>query len=149
MTLSFIGSVCLLRHPEEAEWQWLTIWNEARRRLDFITAERLHGDSFRECIDREIGWVLDLRRGKEYIVSSQARLHLEIPDESGEHIHVIEFFVSDLYGKGGRSAVLGNPSVHWLTGAEICGGESRDGLPLNALHMEWLLRADVIPRHQS
>ena len=149
MTSPFVGSVCLLRHPEEVESQWLTIWNESRRRLDFITAERLHGDSFRECIDREIGWVLDLRRGKEYIVSSQARLHLEIPDESGSLTHVLEFFVSDLYGKEGIAAVFENPSVHWLTGAEICDGESRDGLPLNALHVEWLLQADVISRHQS
>ena len=149
MKSPFIGSVCLLRHSEELESQWLTIWNEPRRQFDFIVAERLRGDSFRECIDRETGWVLNLRRGKDYIVSSQARMHLEIPDESGNLTNVLEFFVTDLYSKEARSAVHDNSSVHWLTGAEICGGESSEGLPVNALHVEWLLQADVIPRHQS
>jgi len=148
MITPFVGSVCLLRHPKESEAQWLTVWNEPHCRYDFIASEKLEGDSFRECIEREVGWVLDLRRGRDYIVSSQARLHLELSIDAVGLSHVIEFYVTDLYGAAGRAAVQCNSAARWLTGAEILDGESQEGLPVNPQHVNWIQQADVIPRHQ-
>ena len=148
----FCGSIALIRHPEELEKLWLAFWDEPRGRFDFVTAERLEGDSFRECLDREIAWALDIRRGKDYIVSSMARLHLEIPSEnegSEDDLHMIEFFVADLYGKRGREAVRGNDKLHWLMSSEVLDGETEDGRPLNPQLVAWLRQADVIARHSQ
>ena len=147
----FCGSVALIRHPEELEKRWLVWWDEQRRQFDFVTAERLDGDSFRECIDREIAWTLDIRRGKDYIVSSMARLHLEIPvakDSDDDH-HAIEFFVADLYGRRGREAIIDNDKLHWLTSCEVLDGQTEDGRTINPRLVAWLRQADVIARHSQ
>lgn len=142
-------SVALIQHPEKLEASWLTFWNATRQYLDFVTAERLAGDSFRECLDREIAWVLDLRRGKDYLVSSMARLHLEFPQQTsdGETTVAIEFFVTDLYGKAGWASVELNSQLHWLTCAEVLDGRTSDGRRLNPQLVDWLQQADVIARH--
>ena len=75
----FTGSIALVRHPEQLENLWLAHWNASRKHYDFVTAERLDDESFRECLDREVAWILDIRRDKDYIVSSQARLHHDLP----------------------------------------------------------------------
>jgi hypothetical protein len=145
----FTGSIALLRHPEHLENQWLAYWNASRKHYDFVTAERLDDESFRECLDREIAWLLDLRRGKDYIISSQARLHLDIPVESEEDetFFVVEFYIADLYGKSGRASVELNKQLRWLASDEVLSGQTSEGLPVNPSLVALLDKADVIARH--
>ncbi|MDG2127180.1 MAG: hypothetical protein P8K08_04240 [Fuerstiella sp.] len=147
----FTGSIALLRHPERLENHWLTYWDARRQHFDFVTAERLDDESFRECLDREIAWVFDLRRGKDYIISSQARLHLDLPVESEneETFYVVEFYIADLYGKASRAMVELNKEVRWLTSDEVLSGQTSEGVPVNPSLVELLNRADVIARHTS
>ena len=116
-----------------------------------MTAERLDDESFRECLDREIAWVLDLRRGKDYIVSSQARLHLDVPVEAAddETFFVVEFYIADLYGKASRGMVELNRDVSWLTSDEVLSGQTSKGVPVNPSLVELLNRADVIARYTN
>ena len=145
----FSGSIALLRHPEHLEGQWLAYWNEGRRQYDFVTAERLANESFRECLDREIAWVLDIRRGKDYIMSSQPRLHLDLPidKEIAGAFFVTEFFIVDLYGKSGRASVELNKQRRWFTSDEVLSGRTVDGALLNPALVALLNKADVIARH--
>lgn len=145
----FTGSIALLRHPEHLEDQWLTYWDVGRKYYDFVTAERLDDESFRECLDREIAWVLDIRRGKDYIISSQARLHLDIPIESetDDTFFVVEFYIADLFGKSGRASVELNKQLRWLNSDEVLSGQTSDGVPVNPSLVELLNKADVIARH--
>ncbi len=145
----FTGSIALLRHPEHLENQWLAYWDNGRRQYNFVTAERLDGESFRECLDREVAWILDIRRDKDYIISSQARLHLDIPDdaESDEGFHVVEFYIVDLYGKSGRASVELNKQLRWLSSDEVLSGQTSDGVPVNPELVALLNKADVIARH--
>ena len=146
-----MGSVALLRHPEQLEHLWLAHWDSRRQYFDFVTAERLDDESFRECLDREIAWVLDLRRGKDYIVSSQARLHLDVPVEAAddETFFVVEFYIADLYGKASRGMVELNRDVSWLTSDEVLSGQTSKGVPVNPSLVELLNRADVIARYTN
>ena len=147
----FTGSIALVRHPEQLENQWLTHWDTKRKHFDFVTAERLDDESFRESLDREIAWVLDIRRSKDYIISSQARLHLDIPVESEEDdtFFVVEFYVADLYGKSGRASVELNKKLRWLSSDEVLSGQTTEGLPVNPSLVELLKKADVIARHMQ
>lgn len=147
----FTGSVALLRHPEQLEKQWLVYWNKGREHYDFVTAERLDDESFRESLDREVAWVLDIRRGKDYIISSQARLHLDIPIESETQamFFVVEFYIVDLYGKSGRASVELNRQLRWLSCDEVFSGRTLDGAPVNPLLVALLNEADVIARHTT
>ena len=147
----FTGSIALLRHPEQLENQWLTHWDTRRKHFDFVTAERLGDESFRESLDREIAWVLDIRRSKDYIISSQARLHLDIPIESevDDTFFVVEFYVADLYGKSGRASVELNKQLRWLSSDEVLSGQTSEGVPVNPSLVELLNKADVIARHMQ
>ncbi len=145
----FTGSIALLRHPQQLENLWLAHWDARRQHFDFVTAERLDDESFRECLDREIAWVLDIRRGKDYIISSQARLHLDIPVESDDVVtfYVGEFYIADLYGKAGRAMIEHNKELRWLTSDEVLSGQASDGAPVNPELVALLNKADVIARH--
>lgn len=145
----FAGSIALIRHPEYLEDQWLAYWEEGRKRYDFVTAERLDNESFRDCLDREVAWVLDIRRGKDYIISSQARLHLDLPIDSeiAGAFFVTEFYIVDLYGKSGFASVELNKQLRWLTSEEVLSGRTVDGGLLNPALVALLNKADVIARH--
>jgi hypothetical protein len=147
----FTGSIALLRHPKQLENLWLANWDARRQHFDFVTAARLDDESFRECLDREIAWVLDLRPGKDYIISSQARLHLDLRvDLTVEGtFYVVEFYIADLYGKASRAMVELNKEVRWLTGDEVLSGQTSEGVPVNPSLVELLHRADVIARHTN
>ena len=106
----FVGSIALIRHPESPESSWLAYHSQQRDvLLRLVTSERLEGESYRECIEREIAWELRLRRGKDYIVSRVPRLHFEqpvqIPGEPEPVYFIVEFFVVDLYGSAARVTV--------------------------------------------
>ncbi len=145
----FTGSIALVRHPEQLENLWLAHWNASRKHYDFVTAERLDHESFRECLDRELAWVLDIRRDKDYLISSQARLHLDLPggvraDETG---CVVEFYIVDLYGKAGWGSVELNNQLCWLTSEEVLSGKTAQGERVNPSLVELLSKADVIAGH--
>ena len=64
---SFVGSLGLVRSSAGSPARWLLM---KRAQLEFIHADRLSGDSYRDCIVREITWTLNLHRQKDCLVSS-------------------------------------------------------------------------------
>lgn len=144
----FVGSVALIRHPDRGEHAWLTIWDDSAECYDFVVAQRLCEESYRESIDREIAWKLRLRRGKDYIVSSVARLHLDavlpLSGTEAETYFVVEFFVVDLYGGSARVTVANNPATRWLTARELLAGKSRDGSFVSERLAMLLRKSEVI-----
>lgn len=148
--MRFCGSIALIRRIQNEQAEWLAVWHDQRQQFEFIRSEILEGDSFRECLDREIAWELQLDRGRDYVISSVARLHAEIPvDEAGDdECHVVEFFVTELYGSHSREAVNATPRAVWLTTAEVLAGQSMDGRPVDPLLVDWLKHADVIAPHR-
>jgi len=143
------ASIALVRHPVHLEQQWLSYWNAGRYYYDFVTAERLEGESYRYCLDRELAWVLRVRQGKDYLISSQARLHLELDSDSEltETFAVVEFYVVDLFGESVRTSVKDNQQLRWLSGDEVLAGQTFDGSPLNPNLVKLLQKADVIARY--
>lgn len=143
---SFVGSLGLVRDQASSPVHWLL---RNRGKLEFIQSERLEGDSYRDCIKREVAWSLNLHRDKDCLVSSHSRLHLSqaifVPDENQEVWFEVEFFVVDLFTEVARQAVANNPNVIWLTGQEVRAGDSKTGLPICERHRLLMSAADVIP----
>ncbi len=131
----FIGSVALMRHPEEGEKRWMMLWNPKRNQFEMVTALRLENDTYRECLDRELAWKLDLQRGKEYLISSMARLHIEqeltLPRDEKPVFYAIEFYVSDPYGKQSFAKLEERENLHWLTTHEILAGYGPEDRPVD------------------
>jgi len=154
------ASIALFRHPDQPEKLWLAVWDSHANHFDFVTAERLESESWRECLDREIAWTLNLRRGKDYIISSMARLHLELPQSAsvlsreepgGQELKysAVEFYVVDLYGQAGITTLANNKQLHWLSSEEVLSGRAHDGRPVSRSLVRLLTKADVIARYNS
>lgn len=142
----FVGAIALVRHPRELEKRWLAWWNSNANHFDFVTAEKLQGDSFAECVEREIAWVIDLRRNKDYLVSRMARLHMQesIVVNGIETATTVEFFVADLFGRESRNSVESNANVRWLTNAELLKGHTDDNKEVNPWLVQLLRKADIL-----
>ncbi len=123
---SFVGSLGLVRDQSSLPVRWLL---RKRSRLEFIQAERLEGDSYRDCIQREVAWTLNLHRDKDCLVSSHSRLHLSqaifVPEENQEVWFEVELFVVEMFTEAAQQTVANDPDVAWLTGEEVHAGQSK------------------------
>lgn len=143
----FTGSIALIRHPQHLEQQWLAHQCPQTDVFDFVCAERLEQELFRECLDREIAWVTGLQRHREYLISSVARLHLDLPaQQADEDDYAIEFYVVDLYGPAGMQSISASPRLRWLTAVELFSGATDDAHRVSPRLVSLLKRADVIRR---
>ena len=144
------ASIALIRHHDEPEHHWLSFWNAAAQQFSFVVAERLENESWRECLDRELAWELDLRRGKDYLISSMARLHFEeaiVEPNSDEPAKLeIEFYVVDPYGRAGREAFKSLPDSRWLSNNELRSGKCESGEAIDPWLVDLLRKADLLPK---
>ena len=148
--VKFEGSIGLIRHPEEVERLWLAVWDDRNYHFDFVVAERLENDSFRECLDREIAWTLPLRSGKDYLISSVARLHLDAAlsldaSQADLMLYSIELFVVDLYGKVAAKSLANDPNLRWVSSDEVLMGKTTCGRCIAPRLVAMIRKADVFP----
>lgn len=136
---SFDGSVGLIRHAEPNYSSWLARWNVQSECFEFIVAARLERESYRACLSREIAWLLNLERDRDYLISSVARLHYEKNDMK------VEFFVVDPYGKSFAKKIKSDPDNRWLRRHELEKRHTDDGLAISVGLCELLFAADVLP----
>lgn len=143
-------SIALVRHPDGDEQRWLAIWIARHKWYSFVMAERIEAESWRECLDRELSWVLPVQRGKDYLISAMARLHLEETvsnSETSEEQHVaFEFYVVDPYGRRGKAAFSNLADTRWLTNSELRAGQAADGAQIDPELTALLHRADILPK---
>lgn len=149
--IDYSGAIALIRRVDDGTTSWLVRVSECGGRFRLIQTERLENESFREAISRELAWVLDLNRGKDFIVSSVPRLHLDFQHEihTGEGIArrnmAIEFYVVDLFGSKSREQIANQSENQWLPGAELRKGLTPEGARLDDLQLLLLRKSDVIP----
>lgn len=143
-------AIALLRGHIENESRWLVVYDTTVEQHRLVEAIRLEDESFRESIDREVAWQLNLRRGKDYIVSSVPRLHLEIPieithgcsDGVDQRIDVVEFYLVELYGKQARATIENDPNVKWWKAEQFF--SEVDGEGLLSRQQQILQLADIL-----
>lgn len=145
----FVGAVALVRQVRDGRTMWLARRDQSTGRYGFVEADRLEGESYRESIDREVAWTLGLKRGKDYIVSSTPRLHLELqaqpPGETESMWFIVEFYVVDLFGSSAGETIQADPDNRWLSAEELHQGKAADGTPLSERMTMLLSKSDVIP----
>jgi len=68
--------VALIRKVDQ-RIQWLGKKNPSQQQIDFVIADRLEKECWREAIMREVAWELDLDCKQDMVVSNMAQLNLE------------------------------------------------------------------------
>ena len=141
-------SVALISRFEGDRSQWLVRWQPRGKCYDLVKGRRLDQESFRETIDREVGWQLGLSRDRDYLVSNMAQLNLEfvdtLPGETEPQHVAVAFYPVHLYGRDARTKIEEDRDNCWITADELLRGQS-DGRPkISPVTRHLLRRADVI-----
>src|SRR5438477_9623477 len=77
MSRQSIASIAIITRPDAGGMRWLAQWNEKWQSFNFVSGHKESGETFRECIVREIKEELSLSETVDFDVSPAPRLHVE------------------------------------------------------------------------
>lgn len=144
--------VALIRKIDQRA-RWLGKFNRSKEQIDFVVAERLENESWRESVMREVAWTLDIDRKRDFVVSNMAQLNIQVSAllpgcSEGTNI-ACAFYNFEFYRKAAVEKVDQNKDLVWLTSNEICNGVSEDGIELDPLILILNEEANVIQHWES
>lgn len=145
--------VALIRKIDQ-KIHWLGKLNQSKSQIDFVIAQRLEKESWRETITREVAWQLEVDRKRDIVVSNMAQLNVEfetvLPGTSPDPTLVsCAFYNVQLYRKPTIEKIDQNEMLVWLTSDEICDGVTEAGTPISPLVILLNEEAKVIQRWES
>jgi hypothetical protein len=148
----YFRSLALVPPDHSDRSRWLCLWSADRTCFDFVSGEPREGESFRQCIQRQVAHELDLEQ-KDFLVANMAQLNLEFAavlpgDTEPRHVGVA-FYIVNLYRESARDTVESLPGTRWLGNDELLAGKTADGSPVSRVLTYLLKRSDVIPAHQG
>lgn len=140
-------SIALVKRIEGEHNKMLLRWQASQNRWEFVVADRLNKESFRESITREVAWQLDLDRKSDFLVSSMAQLSMEyvetLPNDTTQHV-AVAFYPVHIYRRTVLQFLSDDPSNRWLSAAEICQGETADGQHIHPRIVAWINKWSVV-----
>jgi len=143
-----VAAVALIRRQCEGRTLWLAQWNEHWQHYHFVGGHKRPGESFRECLVREMAEELHLREGADYVATGPVA-HLEYTAWSRstevETAYTMELFEVRLAAEEARRKVDSDPSNRWLTEEEIAGQRCGDGQPASETMALLLRKSGVWP----
>lgn len=150
----FQKSIALIRNFDTGTMlRWLAVYDPKKSSLNFVTGERLEGESFRESVLREVAWTLDIERASDFLTSKMAQLNLEfvetlphLPVET--HFHV-SFYNVEVYRQRVLDAIAAREDLHWVTSEEICNGKTTLGVPFDDTLVYLINRSGVVQHWES
>ena len=144
--------VALIRKMDQ-KIRWLGKIDPTSQQIDFVIAERLEKESWRESVTREVAWELGIDRRRDFVVSNMAQLNIQLdtilPGSTEETSVACAFYNVELYRKSAVEQVDQNENLVWLTSNEICNGVTDDGIELNPLILILNEEAKVIQHWES
>jgi hypothetical protein len=127
------GGIALFQRTLGGKTQWLAQWNEGWRAFFFIGGHRRNGETFRECVVREIGEELG-PTASDCRVATRPAHHLEYLARSNSAdeltAYTMELFETQLAPQT-LAAVEQDTQNRWLTEEEIRRLEAHDARPVS------------------
>ena len=133
--------------------RWLGVYNRSTQTINFITGERLEGESFRESVRREVAWNLDVDRNSDFLASKMAQLNLEfveslIDGHDARHYHVA-FYNVEVYREKVLDKIAARDDLIWVTSEEICAGKTKLGIQFDPVLKALIRKSEVIQHWES
>lgn len=133
--------------------RWLGVYDRTTKTINFISGQRLEAESFRESVNREVAWSLDVDRKSDFLTSKMAQLNLEFVDalidgDNARHYHV-SFYNVEVYRTKVLDKIASRDDLIWVTSDEICNGKTRLGISFDPLLVALLKKSDVIQHWES
>ena len=141
-------SIALVQEVGDGPTRWLLRWQPKSNQWQFIVGERLNKESFRETVQREVGWQLNLDPKSDFLVSNMAQLSMEyvdtqMEDEFEQHV-AVSFYQVHIYRRHALDQVNADSNNRWVSAAEICAGETSDHQPIHPRVVEWINRWHIV-----
>lgn len=140
-------SIALVQKFECNRTKMLLRWQAKLNCWEFIVADRLDRESFRESVTREVAWQLNLNRKTDFLVSNMAQLSMEyvetFTDDSQRHVSVA-FYNVHLFRKSARDSISGDASNHWISASEVCQGVTNEGQTIDPRVVSWINKWSVV-----
>jgi hypothetical protein len=146
-------AIALIRNFDTGNMlRWLAVYNKKSRSLNFVSGDRLDGESFREAIMREVAWQLDVSRN-DFLTSQMAQLNLEfletLPHASIEMHYHVAFYNVEAYRPAVIKIIQSRTELAWVTSEEICNGRTKLGVPFDPTLSYLINRSAVIQHWES
>lgn len=126
----------------EGSLQWLVRWNNKWRCYHLVGGHREAGESFRDCLIREVKEELSLCEGDDFFVGKEPLAHLEYEAWSESHgeqtLYIVELFAVKIADLDGLLRAGQREDIRWATRSRIEDGRFADGLPIAAATNRWL-----------
>ena len=124
------SAFAIIRRHEQGRTLWLAQWNARWGAYHVVGGHREPGESFRECLVREVGEELHLREGLDYQFASVPPVPLEFTAFSegarAQTRYIMELFLVELSPEA-CSNVGDDAGNRWLSETEIEAGQTHDG----------------------
>jgi len=131
-----IAAIALIWRELEGQTVWLARWNSARSAFSFVVGHKQAGETFRECLIREVREALGLEPGADFFVADQPHSHLEYIDWSegarAETAYTMELYRVELTGDFACDKIAGDDNNRWLFPEEVQAAATQDGQPVSA-----------------
>jgi 8-oxo-dGTP pyrophosphatase MutT (NUDIX family) len=137
----------LVRRRAAGRTEYLAQWNQKWQSLHLVGGHRNEGESFRDCLCRELHEELGLRPETDYRLPEQPFAHLEytaFSKAAGEETaYVMELFEVEL-APAAAARISSDPANAWVSEAEVLAGRAADGRAVSATTRLLLEKAGLL-----
>jgi 8-oxo-dGTP pyrophosphatase MutT (NUDIX family) len=128
---SSVAAIALIQRQDQGQTQWLARWNENGSAFNFVGGHKEEGESFRDCLIREVAEELGLEPEADFLVAEKAHSHLEYVGWSdgarAQTAYTMELYPLTLTGDFSHEKIAGDPDNRWLLPSEIRSARTKDG----------------------
>ena len=128
------GSVAMITILDGRQHLWLGQWNDSWQAINFVGGHREHGESYRDCLIREITEELGLLLTRDFRIPAEPARAIEYTAVSRRtdewtRYHLSLYSVALSAGVSDRLSL--NPRNHWLTEQQIDAMVTDTGIPIS------------------
>lgn len=128
------GSLALITILDGKQHLWLGQWNDSWEAINFVGGHREHGESYRDCLIREITEELGLLLTRDFRVPAEPTKAIEYTAVSKRtdewtRYHLMLYSVALTAGVSERLSE--DPRNHWLTEQHVDVLETDSGMPVS------------------
>lgn len=137
MRISEAGLALVTRTPAGGAPEFLTQWSRGWGMYSLVGGHREPGETFRECVAREVGEELGLAEGVGFAVATgpvkPAQEYTAVSGGAGVlTLYRVELYAVTLLTADAEAQASADPANRWLTRAEVDAGATADGQPVSA-----------------
>ncbi|MEO8497722.1 MAG: NUDIX domain-containing protein, partial [Planctomycetota bacterium] len=124
------GGIAVIRREENGSPRWLAQWNHHWQAFHLVGGHKLPGESFHQCVVREVAEELGLTLGDDFHVAESALSQVSYIATSRsaqeDTLYSMELFEVEIRPAAGPK-IDSNPLNRWLTESEIRQQRCGDG----------------------